>query len=364
MITFMTTKYIKFFVIFTLLFIIFESILFKKFNPPLAQLQLYSNCKSLNNTNVRKFVVMSVNLDSNLDFYLFYLPIICLSWRKLVDFEPVILGVIDKNTQSSKLTNKTLEFLKLINVTIIYVESVPHYEKMTGMLSRLLIGAINSSIINENDFVFTSDSDLIPFRKEYFRITDYESIILLDAFRFGKFRYKKEFYSMYSMQYIGMKKCLWRSIMRLRENELTLDGRSILKLVKNLYGSSNVKKNADIWRGDTSWWLDQKLVSIHIDNYLKFNKDQTVVRQPYDGLKLDRIYSDKKWLHTFEKEYDSIIDAHLFHDNYFKKIEFIKMIMNRQLDKEMIKILNKYIGEFVLVKNQLTSNILNRINDH
>ena len=197
-------------------------ILFKNFNSNLNK-QSYSECKPNRNKTSKTFVVMSVNLDSNLDFYLFYLPIICSSWRKLVNFEPIVLGVIDANFKLNQLTNKTIEFLKLINVTVIYVESVPKYEKMTGMLSRLLVGAIDDSIISKNDFVFTTDSDLIPFRKEYFKIDDYESMILLDAFRFGKFRYKKQFYSMYSMQYIGMKKCLWESVMRLDENNLHLN---------------------------------------------------------------------------------------------------------------------------------------------
>lgn len=343
-----------------LLFIIFVTyILFEYYflceNSLNDETTTWSSCISQDSENKTrgKYVVMSINLDTNLDFYSFYLPIICLSWRKLVNFEPIVLGVVNKNKKITRLTQKTLEYLKILNVTVVQVETVPEYDKMTGMLSRLFIGAIDNNIIKDNDFVFSTDSDLIPFRKKYFDITDFESIILLDAFRFGKFRYKQSFYSMYSMQYIGMSKCRWRDVMRLNQSNLKLDGKSILKLVKNIYGESNVKQNEFILRGDSTWWLDQKMVSIHIDNYLKFNQQQKVISRPYDGIKLDRIYSDKKWLNTFNKEYDSIIDSHLFHDNYIQKLHFIRLIMSKQLDTNMNLILNRYIDEFMKIKNEI-----------
>ena len=41
------------------------------------------------NKTINKYVAISVNLDSDLDFYMFYLPILCMSWRSLLNFEPV-----------------------------------------------------------------------------------------------------------------------------------------------------------------------------------------------------------------------------------------------------------------------------------
>ncbi len=250
--------------------------------------------------------------------------------------------------------------MNLLKVKVVYIKSVPGYSKMTGMLSRLFIGAISDSILKDNDFVYTSDSDLIPFRKEYYQVNDYDAIVLLDAFRFGKFRYKKTFYSMYSLQYIGMTKCRWRNVMKLNEAQLKLNGESILRLVKNYYGKYNVKKNGYILRGDSTWWMDQKLVSIHIDNYLrdltenesKQQHQQNVISKRYDGNKLDRIYTEKKWLDMFQNDYKSIIDSHLFHENYLEKINFIFLIISQQLDKNNIVILKKYVQEFIQIKNK------------
>lgn len=308
-------------------------------------------CQNKKPTN-KTYVAISVNLDASLDFYPFYLPIICTCWRQLLGFEPIVLGVYNRNAVFSRQANKTIEYLKLLGVKIIYVESVPGYDKMTGMLSRLFIGGIDEAVVNENDFIYTTDSDLIPFRKDYFKIDDFESIILLDAFRFGKFRYKKSFYRMFSMQYAGMTKCRWRETMQLNQNGLKLDGKSVLKLVENIYGKSNVKKNDQILRGDSTWWLDQKMVSIHIESYLKAKSKQTVIYRHYDGLKLDRIYSDEKWLDTFRNKYDSIIDAHLFHDNFIKKIKFIDMIIEKQLNESDKKLMRKYIDEFKGIRNK------------
>lgn len=44
-----------------------------------------------NNKTINKYVAISVNLDSDLDFYMFYLPILCMSWRSLLNFEPVCI---------------------------------------------------------------------------------------------------------------------------------------------------------------------------------------------------------------------------------------------------------------------------------
>ena len=43
------------------------------------------------NKTINKYVAISVNLDSDLDFYMFYLPILCMSWRSLLNFEPVCI---------------------------------------------------------------------------------------------------------------------------------------------------------------------------------------------------------------------------------------------------------------------------------
>jgi len=105
--------------------------------------------------------------------------------------------------------------------------------------------------------------------------------------------------------------------------------------------------------------MDQKLVSIHIDNYLRDHESsqlqQKVISKKYDGNKLDRIYSEKKWMDMFQNDYKSIIDSHLFHENYLEKINFIFLIISQQLEKENIMILKKYVREFIQIKNRISN---------
>lgn len=97
----------------------------------LASLYLFhnkSNHKNETDEHVFKssnktFAIISINLDTNLEFYLFYLPMTCLSWR-LINYEPIIIAVTSNVTKSNKLATKTLEYLNLVKVKVILIESV------------------------------------------------------------------------------------------------------------------------------------------------------------------------------------------------------------------------------------------------
>ena len=88
------------------------------------------------------YAVISIDLDTNLDFYLFYLPITCLSWR-LINFEPIILAIISDTTFSNKLVLKTLEYLIYFKFKVVYLKSVPELKlfciKIIFMVKKLLI---------------------------------------------------------------------------------------------------------------------------------------------------------------------------------------------------------------------------------
>ncbi len=71
-----------------------------------------------------RYAVISLDLDTNLEFYLFYLPITCMSWR-LINFEPIVLAVVSDSTYSNKLVQKTIEYLDLLRFKIVVLKTVP-----------------------------------------------------------------------------------------------------------------------------------------------------------------------------------------------------------------------------------------------
>ncbi len=282
------------------------------------------------------------------EWYIFYLPMVCLSWRKL-GIEPIILNTNSRQIKNDSLAAKTIEYLNLINIKIVHVTPVKGYEKMSGMISRLFIGWIDC--IEDDAFVFTTDSDLIPIKKSYYQIENKDSIILLDAFRFGSFDYKNNMYKHYSCQYTGMIKSKWKTIIQAKDDyKYKLDGASILKLVETIYGSNLIRKDRLTQRGDESWWLDQHILSIKIGNYLKENSAQIYFEKPYVGLKLDRIHSNSEWNLVFNSKWNNVIDCHLFHETYVLKFKKLKDLFRKILSNNEIIIIEKYMKEFLKIR--------------
>lgn len=65
---------------------------------------------------------------------------------------------------------KTIKYLSNINVTLKLISSDKDYELMTSMISRLFVGAIE--FLNDEDYINTADSGLIPVTLEYYKIKD------------------------------------------------------------------------------------------------------------------------------------------------------------------------------------------------
>lgn len=302
-----------------------------------------------------RYAVISLDLDTDLDFYLFYLPITCMSWR-LINFEPIILGVVSDSTHSNRLVQKTIEYLDLFKVKVVFLKSVPNYGKMTGMLARLFIGLVDE--LSDDDFIFQTDADLLPVNKTYYNNFDNtNSIKHFDVSSFqtaiGSFGWKGRHFQMYFMGHIGMTKRQWKEIMHFDEKNSTyqLNGESVIKFVKEYFDDSRIKKNADIHRGDDVWFLDQFIVSINIARYLD-DPNHKMYKNPSKGIKLDRIWPDNKWLNTLASNYDAINDVHLYHGDYLVRMNFLDLLLKRMFSINIKLDLDKYIQEFLQIKTK------------
>lgn len=159
------------------------------------------------NRTTSAYVVISSNFDINTDFYSFYLPITATSWRRL-GVEPVVILVKSNSTdENNELYKKVLEYLKILNIITVNIDSPPNNELIIGMTARLFVGLLPDEIVKDDQFIMTSDTDLLPIKESYYNIAESkDKIVLWNAFCCGSFSHKNVQYEMYPIGHIGMRK--------------------------------------------------------------------------------------------------------------------------------------------------------------
>jgi len=318
----------------------------------------YISTQTNDNETIKAYAVMSVNFNTDLYFYFFYLPIVCLSWR-LINYEPIIISVYSNSTPISKQAKKTIEYLNLYKIKIAYLKTESNYERTTGMLARLFVSLLNEDFVKNNDIIFQTDADLVPINKKYYHSfnKDPNSIKFFDIQNFalpmGTFRYSPEDkdYQMFLMMHIGMSKQKWFEIMKFN-NESLFEGKMVLNLIKEYYGDSFVIKNKELKTGDEAWFLDQRILSINIAKYLKANKNSSMYINKSSGIKLDRYISDQKWLEIINTyKYDLLDFVHLYQGNFVEKLNISVLLFKKLFNQKQFISIEKYINEFLAIKN-------------
>jgi hypothetical protein len=299
----------------------------------------------LNRTVPNKFVIMSVSMVEKQNFYyVLYLPICALAWRR-IGYEPLVFIVKDSRHEIvNDLTGKTIQYLKKFNVRVIDVAAEEAYVRNVAMLVRLFVGILPDDVAKDDDFIMTSDTDFIPISKTYFNFLNTDAITLLDA-RERKFIHKGVPYEMPEVfiPYIGMKKWRWREVMRLKK-AMELKGSTVVEKVKEIHGETSFVGNSQMMRGDNFWFLDQRTVTIALNEYLKSSSSAKLNRFAYSGMRLDRSWP-KLWYLMLER-FDHVTDAHLFHADAFEYQEFVFDLLRRLFGRNLVKIIGTYFEEF------------------
>lgn len=308
----------------------------------------------------RKYAVISTTIDLGRDFYLFYLPISALAWRR-IGYEPIVILItdeIEENTSrllENKLVRKTIDYLNVFNIKIYYLPTKTNYENYVGMLARIFVGALPSELVEDKDFIITTDTDLLPVDLGYYNLPNTNSIKILNAFCCGSFEHENVNYQMYPMGHVGMRKKQWRELMNLTENN-KLNGETILKKIEEFYKSKKyIKLNWEFGKGDENWYLDQKTLSIAIYNYVYKQKKSNLQKIKYSGFRLDRGWSETfwNWLLYFNQNYNLITDCHSYQENIYENWHILQRLLKVIFSKEVNSILDSYYNEFFTIRKEL-----------
>ncbi len=321
--------------------------------------QLYKNLISKNVAN--RHVILSTNLDNeNLDFYYFYLPITCASWRR-INYEPIVILISSDFNNLSPQSLLTLKYLTQMAVKTIRINTSKKLDVFIAMISRLFVGLLPDELVRDEDFVITSDTDIIPYNKTYYYSFKAESdIVIWNAYCCGSFNFKGDKYTMYPLSHIGMVKKNWKKVMNIQSEDYEkLNEETIMKIMKKLHGDSEVYDGErTIQRGDQFWYMDQKTISVNI---VKNGKELRVDKIQYRGARQDRsISSLNQWILNLKKIKDKLTDFHMFHADVFKKVESINLILELLFANEQMELIDYfkiYTSEFIeLRKREKTEN--------
>ncbi|RNA32007.1 hypothetical protein BpHYR1_053322 [Brachionus plicatilis] len=296
-----------------------------------------------------KYALMAVNIDERKKtFYFFYLPFAAQAWKRL-GFQPIVLLVSTEQGDLNNFNNqngpalKTIKYLKKLGATVKLIKSQKYYGLMTSMICRLFVGALD--FLDEEDYVVTSDSDLMPIRSQYYEIKDMEAITAWNSECCGNFMHKNRSYKMYPMGHIGMKKKHWKGVMNLT-SDAEIQTKTIIDLLEAFFSSNHVKKDNEIKRGDATWNADQIILSQKINIYSSDLNRTKIVQKPYQGIRLDRSQSLTTLMNLVDNKFSKLTDFHAFHSNFLKRWIVTSKLLTKMFNNETLEILFSYHTEF------------------
>ena len=355
----MRIKSIQLGLIILLLFIITSLIYFNR-----ESRYLYKNISDdqlanqiVNILSINYYVILSANLDDlKSDFYFYYLPITCASWRRIY-YEPIVILV---SADFSKLNDEgklVIEYLNDMKVKTVRLKIRKELNLFVSMISRIFVGLLSDDLVNDEDFVITSDADIIPFDKKYYYSFKAESdIVLWNAYCCGSFDFKGKQYTMYPLSHIGMRKKHWRQVMNIQPEDYgKLNKETIMKIMKELHGDSEVYNGqSEIQRGDKFWYMDQVTISVNI---VKNGKGLKVDKIAYKGKRQDRAISSlDRWISNLESIKHKLTDFHLFHADVFQKNESINRLLDALFSNDQVKVIDyfkNYTAQFIETRSKL-----------
>ncbi|CAF0760966.1 unnamed protein product [Brachionus calyciflorus] len=306
--------------------------------------------KKIFKSDQSKYVILSSSInDLQTHFYTFYLPIVCIAWRNL-NYEPIVFLVSSDYSNNNPLVKISVKYLERLGVKIIKVDSVKSYELTTSKLSRLFSGLLDYKLIMDNDYVITSDSDLIPIKKEYYQVRNFDDITVWNSECCGYFTHKNESIKMYPVSHIGMKKSNWKKVMNLDESiqfDLKkINSKLVLNKVMEVFKDVNLIRQNFLARDANIWFLDQKMISYMIKKFINENINVKISEIEFNGTRLDRKYDSN--MKIWKEKTSEIIDFHLYHEDLkfkWSELEDFINILFSDFKSDKVLILN-YLTEY------------------
>ena len=250
--------------------------------------------------------------------YAFYLPLTARAWKR-IGFESIaVLTGTYERWQNSTLTKLVVDNLKN-QAVIVFLDTTDLHSMLVSQISRMFMASVLDWKDREN-YIISSDADLWPLADAtYYHLYPGKHILSLNAMCCGHFDHRGRQYRMLPMANIGMNVTTWRQVLKTLSvdnnfttcNEVATARDMVDNFRKEFGGIVDKPYN----KGSKAWFLDQKMLSVRIDDFLHGNGRsymQMVPRQVF----MDRI-DRGRWL--VPDTLDGIVDTHLPYDGFKDK---------------------------------------------
>lgn len=159
---------------------------------------------------VQRFVVLSSNHNEN---YYFFLPILARTWRR-IGYEPLFLLYKNRELWQEKSRTAYVHDLLARNERILFVHPDTKFDIATIMQTCRLFGSAVSGM-KDDDYLLTSDADMIPLSAQYFNQQSPEALVHI----FGADAYGDILQGVipprFPLCYLGARSKVWKEILNI-----------------------------------------------------------------------------------------------------------------------------------------------------
>ena len=294
--------------------------------------------------------------------YVFYLPLTVLAWQR-IGFESIILIIGEKKEwQVHPILSYVLDNLeRQSDATVIFIPAKVENRMMLSQTARIFVANMKEFPGIDTDYIMTTDSDLWPLRKEHYYLPPEidRQLFLVHSKCCGPFTHDGRSYRMLPMSHIGASVATWKEIINTNSTQFYgNDSASILNYFEQFFGE---RVHRRVIFASDEWSLDQKLVSIRVDQWIRHqsSRRESVYEVSDEGLyRIDRSSwnADKIRPSSFRNYFDT----HLLIDGFMPdKWNSIKPLLNLMYNKSTFgsEWCNRYATRFykLFIKRKISS---------
>lgn len=283
---------------------------------------------------MRRFVINSSDLHEN---YYFFMPLVAMAWKRM-GYAPISFLYGDEKLWSAKATTAVVfKFTKRLS-EVFFVAPIEGHA--SGNLMKICrIFACSLETLKDEDYLLTSDADMIPLDPGLFRCQNMTHQIHL----IGGNAYRTQMVDdgilppKFPMCYIGGKVEAWRAIMRV---DSRCPNGEMKKVLGGIRSSPSMDEEHFAFRLRASSFWEGPLEPKGPNSFEKGNCEIIVRPRAHGvmGRRLDRV----RWHFRGEKDF---VDCHSRRPGY-TALDVLERLFAIYLPKE-VPAFKEYVGEFM-----------------